>query len=54
MTQALHHIHYAVVALIGVATLLLTRVLDWDDLMSQRPAWDVFIWYGGLVEWRRR
>jgi len=49
MTQALHHIHYAVVALIGVATLLLTRVLDWDDLMSQRPAWDVFIWYGGLV-----
>lgn len=49
MTQALHHIHYAVVALIGVASLLLTRVLDWDDLMSQRPAWDVFIWYGGLV-----
>ena len=49
MTQALHHIHYAVVALVGVASLLLTRVLDWDDLMSQRPAWDVFIWYGGLV-----
>jgi DASS family divalent anion:Na+ symporter len=49
MTPSVHHIHYAVVALLGVAVLLLTRVLDWDDLMSQRPAWDVFIWYGGLV-----
>ena len=48
-TQAWHGIHYAVVAMIGVAVLLLSRVLDWDDLMSQRPAWDVFIWYGGLV-----
>jgi DASS family divalent anion:Na+ symporter len=49
ITQAWHSIHYAVVALIGVAVLLLTKVLEWDDLMSQRPAWDVFIWYGGLV-----
>jgi divalent anion:Na+ symporter, DASS family len=49
ITQAWHGIHYAVVALIGVAVLLLGRVVDWDDLMSQRPAWDVFIWYGGLV-----
>ena len=49
ITQAWHSIHYAVVALVGVAVLLLTKVLEWDDLMSQRPAWDVFIWYGGLV-----
>jgi DASS family divalent anion:Na+ symporter len=49
ITQAWHSIHYAVVALVGVAVLLLARVVDWDDLMSQRPAWDVFIWYGGLV-----
>jgi DASS family divalent anion:Na+ symporter len=49
ITQAWHNIHYAVVALVGVAVLLLTRVLEWDDIMSHRPAWDVFIWYGGLV-----
>lgn len=49
ITQSWHSIHYAVVALVGVAVLILTRVLDWDDVMSQRPAWDVFIWYGGLV-----
>jgi len=49
MTTALHHIHYAAVALLGAAVLLLTGVLTWDDVCSERAAWDVFIWYGGLV-----
>lgn len=49
MTSALHNIHYAVVALLGVSVLLLTGVLAWDDLTTDRAAWDVFIWYGGLV-----
>ena len=49
MTTALHHIHYAAVALLGIAVLLLTGVLTWDDVCSERGAWDVFIWYGGLV-----
>ena len=49
MTTALHGIHYAVVALLGISVLLLTRVLTWEDVVSERNAWDVFIWYGGLV-----
>lgn len=49
MTTALHGIHYTLVALVGIATLLLARVLDWDDVLAERAAWDVFIWYGGLV-----
>jgi len=49
MTTALHQINYAVVALMGIAVLLLTRVLDWEDAVTERAAWDVFIWYGGLV-----
>lgn len=49
MTAALHHVDYAVVALLGVAALLLTGVLTWDDVVSERAAWDVFIWYGGLL-----
>ncbi len=49
MTTAWHGINYAVVALLGVALLLVTRVLDWEDVSGERPAWDVFIWYGGLV-----
>ncbi|HEY0380127.1 MAG TPA: DASS family sodium-coupled anion symporter [Pyrinomonadaceae bacterium] len=42
-------IHYATVALVGICVLLLGRVLDWEDLLAERNAWDVFIWYGGLV-----
>lgn len=40
---------YALVALLGIATLLLSGVLDWEDVLAERGAWDVFIWYGGLV-----
>jgi DASS family divalent anion:Na+ symporter len=50
MTTALHGIHYAAVALIGIGVLLVTNVVDWEDVKSERAAWDVFIWYGGLVQ----
>jgi len=49
MTTALHGINYAVVALIGISGLLVSRVLEWDDLTAERGAWEVFIWYGGMV-----
>ena len=49
MTSALHGINYAVVAMVGICVLLLSRVLSWEDVISERGAWDVFIWYGGLV-----
>ena len=49
MTTAWHHVPYTVVALLGVSTLLLTHVLSWEDVLSDRAAWDTFIWYGGLV-----
>jgi DASS family divalent anion:Na+ symporter len=40
----------AVIALSGVGVLLLSGVLTWQDCVSERGAWDVFIWYGGLVQ----
>jgi len=49
MTSALHGINYAAVALLGISVLLLTSVLNWEDVIRERGAWDVFIWYGGLV-----
>jgi divalent anion:Na+ symporter, DASS family len=49
MTTAFHGINYAVVALVGISVLLLSGVLSWEDVISERGAWDVFIWYGGLV-----
>jgi DASS family divalent anion:Na+ symporter len=38
------------IALGGVAVLLLAGILTWEDAMTERAAWDVFIWYGGLVQ----
>ena len=50
MTTAFHGIHYASVALIGIGVLLISDVINWEDVKSERGAWDVFIWYGGLVQ----
>jgi DASS family divalent anion:Na+ symporter len=36
-------------ALLGVAGLLLTRVLDWRDILDETSGWDVFVWFGGLI-----
>jgi divalent anion:Na+ symporter, DASS family len=49
ITTKLHGIDYAVVAMVGISVLLLTGVLDWEDLISEKAAWAVFIWYGGLI-----
>ena len=50
VTSGLHGIDATVIALLGIAVLLLTRVLEWQDLTDETHAWEVFIWYGGLVQ----
>lgn len=49
MTNRFHGIDYAAVALLGISVLLVTGVLDWEDLITEKAAWAVFIWYGGLI-----
>lgn len=49
ITSTLHSIDATVIALLGIAFLLITRVLDWSDVINENHAWEVFIWYGGLV-----
>ena len=49
MTPQLTKFHYATVAMLGICVLLLTGVLEFDDLINERSAWSVFIWYGGLL-----
>ena len=49
ITASLHGIDSTVIALVGIATLLITGVLAWRDLIEETNAWEVFIWYGGLV-----
>jgi DASS family divalent anion:Na+ symporter len=49
ITAKLHGIDATVIALLGIAFLLITRVLAWSDVINETHAWEVFIWYGGLV-----
>ena len=44
-----HGIDATVIALTGIAFLLVTDVLSWRDITDETHAWEVFIWYGGLV-----
>jgi DASS family divalent anion:Na+ symporter len=36
-------------ALIGISALLITGVLDWDDIIGDREAWNLVVWFGLLV-----
>jgi divalent anion:Na+ symporter, DASS family len=49
ITSPLHHMDIAVPALLGACALIVTGILRWDDVLQERAAWDIFIWYGGLV-----
>ena len=49
VTSPLHGMHNTIIALAGVCTLLLAGVLTWDDLLSERRAWDALIWFAPLL-----
>ncbi|MHC1759098.1 MAG: anion permease [Negativicutes bacterium] len=38
-----------VVALMGVAVMLLTKVLDWKDILEEKGAWDTMVWMGAII-----
>ena len=44
-----HGVDATVIALSGIALLLISDVLTWRDITDETHAWEVFIWYGGLV-----
>jgi L-tartrate/succinate antiporter len=39
----------AMVALVLVCLMVILRIIDWDDLVGNKPAWTVLIWFGTLV-----
>ena len=49
MTKPLHGLHNTLVAWIGIAVLLVTKTQSWDNVISNKGAWDTFIWLGGLL-----
>ena len=50
MTTNMHGLDVVVPALMGVVILVLLGVLAWNDIIKEESAWDIFIWYGGLLQ----
>ena len=48
-TGSIHKIDSAFVALLGLSAMLVTKILDWEDVLNQKGAWDVLVWMGVLV-----
>lgn len=49
ITQAWHGLDSCTVAFLGVGLLLVLRVVGWEEVLSDRGTWDIFVWYGGLL-----
>ncbi len=43
------HMNATTAALLGLALILLFRILDWEDVITEKSAWDTFIWFAVLI-----
>lgn len=48
-TAVIHSISTIAAALAAVTFLLLWRVLEWKDIISEKRAWGTFVWFGGFI-----
>jgi DASS family divalent anion:Na+ symporter len=48
-TASLHGLATVTVGLMGVLALLATRTLLWTEIVREHTAWDVFLWFGGII-----
>jgi DASS family divalent anion:Na+ symporter len=49
LTTVWHGLDVTMVAFIGLGVLLVTGTMTWQTASSERAAWDVFVWYGGML-----
>jgi DASS family divalent anion:Na+ symporter len=49
INAANYNIDVTITALAGACVLIVAGVLDWRDVLRDETAWDIFIWYGGMV-----
>jgi DASS family divalent anion:Na+ symporter len=48
-TSSWNKIDITVTALAGALFLIVSGVLSWEDVKSERAGWDIFVWYGGMI-----
>ena len=49
ITSAWHRLDVTFVAMVGIGVLLASGTLTWQAASGERSAWDVFVWYGGML-----
>jgi len=49
LTTVWHKVDVTLVVLVGLTVLLVTGTMSWQAASSERSAWDVFVWYGGML-----
>ncbi len=50
LTTVFHGLYVTLVALGGITVLFVTGTMTWQIAAAERSAWDVFIWYGGMLQ----
>ncbi len=50
LTTVFHGLDVTLVALGGITVLFVTGTMTWQIAAAERSAWDVFIWYGGMLQ----
>lgn len=48
-TATITKLNATTVALLGVFILLITDVINWDDVQAEKGAWDTLVWMGTLI-----
>ena len=48
-SQPWHGVHAVIVAFAGISLMVLTGVMEWDEFLLEKRAWDVLIWLGALI-----
>jgi DASS family divalent anion:Na+ symporter len=49
ITSGWHGLDVTFVAFLGLGVLVVSGALRWEQCVAERSAWDVFVWYGGLL-----
>jgi len=49
LTSGIHGLDVTFVAFAGLSTLLIAGTLRWEQAAAEKTAWDVLVWYGGLL-----
>lgn len=48
-TSSMTHIDTTLVAFLGVTIMILTDVIEWQDIADSKETWGILIWFGGII-----